>query len=174
MTERYLAITDEDMREAVDLLDDSVKTTKTGENDGDKTNNQKILEIAKDDTTDILPALKNFTVSLGKARVSAKAVLGKLGGKFTTGLNLGGFLTLFHYEFGVNVPDFKIVSDAAELLLEQFALNRIIQQEPRPRGKNGKDVEVWVLTDFGKKVVLALANLGDKPTTFNSSNAHDD
>ena len=107
---------------------------------------------------DTISALSKYIVHLGSEEISAKTVLGKLGVKFTSGLDPGGFLTLFHRDFGVNVPDFKSVSLAAESFLERFSLERIIHQELRPRGRLGKNIEVWMLTELGNKVVLALSS----------------
>jgi len=156
VTQRYLAITDEDMRKAVDLLDEPVKSAKEVGNEDSITIFRDGPVEAKNDVSDMVTALSNFSLYLGDAQINAKAVLGKLGGKFTSGLDLGGFLTLFYREFGLRGPDFKAVSLAAESLLEQFALNDIIQQVRKPRGRLGADIEIWVLTDLGKKVVLAL------------------
>jgi hypothetical protein len=54
---------------------------------------------------------------------------------------------------------------AADLILEHLNLHQFVRQEQRRRGsaRDQIDVDYWVLTAYGKEIVLALKRAENKP-----------
>jgi hypothetical protein len=155
VTQRYLAVTDEDMRKAVDLLGDTVD--KTAEEDSEETPVTVAPRGLSSQVTRAVKALKGFTVNMGKNRVDAAAVLMKAWGKLTAGLTDGEFVDVFQQHFAAGVPDFKAVSLIGESLLQQLALHGLVKPEKKRRTRAGPETEFWVVTDLGKEVVIELS-----------------
>ena len=112
---------------------------------------------------DTLKALKEFTVRIGEVDLDAASVLNRSWDKFSNGIVLGEFLGILVSEFQLEGVNFNLVCSPGESLIAHLNLHQIIRQEPRLRGVKQKEVIYWVLTDFGKKVVLAFSLLGNKP-----------
>jgi integrase len=102
--------------------------------------------------------LELLVVHVGVFQIDTISLLKTSWGKFSSGLTLPDFLTILNNGFASGSMDFKLLPDAADLILENLSLHQIIRQEQRRRGtvRDKIDVDYWVLTDYGKEVVLSL------------------
>ena len=147
-TGRYLDL-------APDSLHDAVKRN-TGKKDESGPNPDEIARTIKE--------LSESHVNVGNFKIDTMGVLQKFWGKFSSGLTMPDLLTLLNDEFAWGSIDFKLVSAATDSVLEQLSLHQVIQHEQRRRATVKEKIDiVWVLTDYGKKVVLALKRAAKEP-----------
>ncbi len=110
-TGRYLDL-------APDSLHDAVKRN-TGKKDESGPN--------PDDIARTIRELSESAVNVGNFKIETMGVLKKFWGKFSSGLTLPEFLTLLNSELTSGSIDFKLVSAAADSVLEQLSLHQIIR-----------------------------------------------
>jgi site-specific recombinase XerD len=104
---------------------------------------------------DAVQDLQNLSIMVGNIEIKAISVLLKMGEELSEGLTTGEFLTPFNVKMNLVGEEFKLVCAAGESLLRKLNLRQIIHKERR-RGRTKLDVECWVLTELGNKVVLEL------------------
>ena len=112
----------------------------------------------QDAVAQTIQELSGFTTRVGDIDINAFAVLGRLWGDFTGGMTPAELLTRLTKEFSLSVVDPQGFWDATMSLLEEFSLYQVIRLEQRRRGtaRDKIDVDYWVLTDYGKMIVLML------------------
>ncbi len=98
-------------------------------------------------------------MKVGDIEINALTVLGRAWGSFTEGITSSEFLTLISKEYSLSVEDAQGIWNATNSLLGELSLHQVTKLEQRRRGGTvrGKiDIDYWVLTDYGKTVVLKL------------------
>lgn len=156
VTQRYISITDTNKKRAVGMLDMATpidQVTGSGEQSGNAT----ASGVSADDIVRTIRELTSFVASVGDVNMDSGTVLLKLWGQFSTGLTLSEFLTRLTKEFSLSVADPQCLWDAANSLLEELCLYQVIRLEQRRRGgtvRDKIDADYWVLTDYGKMIVL--------------------
>jgi len=141
-TGRYLDL-------APDSLHDAVKRTSKG--------NAPLPENV--DVAQTFRELSEFTVNAGGVEIQALAVLEKSWRRFTAGVTPGEFLTELIKEFLLGTENHRGLWDATNSLLEELSLYQIIRLEQRRRGgtvREKEDTGYWILTEYGKAVVLKM------------------
>ena len=139
-TGRYLDLAPDSLHEAV------------------KRNTTNRPEPKQDAVDKTIQELSGFTTHVGDIDINAVDVLDRFWGDLTGGMAPAGFLTRLTKEFSLSVADAEGGWDATMSLLEEFSLHQIIRLEQRRRGTSqGQfDADYWILTDYGKTIVLKL------------------
>jgi len=107
----------------------------------------------------LLADLASFSVKLVDRTTNAANFLSLLWQKFGSGITTVQVIQTLTTEFGFSASDPQALWNGVETLLAQLNLRQIIFQEQRRGGTTvrGKvDIGHWVLTDFGKTVVLEI------------------
>jgi integrase len=114
------------------------------------------IQIPHIDENQVIRVLESFSVNVGNVKIGVIQFLRKYWPKFSAGLNTAEFVTIFRQEYGLQSVEFKLVWEALDSILGYLDLHDIIHVEQRHRGtrRDKLDVDFWLLTGAGKKLIL--------------------
>jgi len=113
-------------------------------------------DFKREEVWRIIHDLEEFIIMVGDIKLDAASALSNLGGVFVSEPTTGEFLGPFSQLFPTGVTDTKTLFEVGESLLVRLDLQRVIQRQQRRRDRRQVEVGCWVLTDLGRRVVLAL------------------
>jgi integrase/recombinase XerD len=147
-TQIYTAVKPKRLEEAIARLNDTTLDQR-----------EKLSEPENINTSRVSAELSTFSVIFGDNTLTASGFLTHLWNKLCTGLTTAQCVESIAAEDKFRESDPKLIWEGVETLLARLNLNQIVVRELRRSGttiRSKIDIGYWVLTDFGKRMVLEL------------------